>query len=374
VASIRIRQRKDGTAYTSVLYVHQGKQTSTSFNDHSEALRFQDVCTRLGPAEARRIWRAAAPSDGHTVKSFIAEHIEAMSGVEKKTVAEYQRYLSRDIDPVLGHIPLSTLSRTDISKWVNKLRADGASGKTISNKVGFLSGCLNMAVKAGEIPANPAAGVRLPRTVAREMTFLSRDEFQLLKVSFTERWHPFLDFLVASGCRFSEATALTPTDIDAVNGTVRISKGWKRTPSGYEIGQPKTQRSVRTINVPASVLAELDFSHEWLFTNSQGGPIRLYSWRTNVWLPSLARARTEDSKKPDTALLEKRPRIHDLRHTNASWLIHAGVPLPVIQRHLGHESIQTTVDRYGHLERNTSRVVADVIGKALKPNNASVNA
>jgi hypothetical protein len=76
VASIRIRRRKDGTAYTSVLYVHQGKQTSTSFNDHAEALRFQDVGTRLGPAEALRIWQGT-PSDGHTVNSFIADHIEA---------------------------------------------------------------------------------------------------------------------------------------------------------------------------------------------------------------------------------------------------------------------------------------------------------
>jgi integrase len=43
--------------------------------------------------------------------------------------------------------------------------------------------------------------------------------------------------------------------------------------------------------------------------------------------------------------------------------------LTVIQRHLGHGSIQTTSDRYGHLDRKTSRMVADVIGKALKPKN-----
>jgi hypothetical protein len=109
MASIRIRQRKDGTGYTSVLYVLEGKQSSTSFNDHAEALRFQDVCNRLGPAEALRIWEAATPSDGHTVESFVAEHISAMSGVEKKTVAEYERYLNRDIVPLLGHLPLSTL-------------------------------------------------------------------------------------------------------------------------------------------------------------------------------------------------------------------------------------------------------------------------
>jgi hypothetical protein len=45
-----------------------------------------------------------------------------------------------------------------------------------------------------------------------------------------------------------------------------------------------------------------------------------------------------------------------------------GIPRTVIQRHLGHESIQTTSDRYGHLDRKSSRVVADVVGNALKPN------
>lgn len=51
----------------------------------------------------------------------------------------------------------------------------------------------------------------------------------------------------------------------------------------------------------------------------------------------------------NTAGLTKRPRVHDLRHTHASWLIAGKVPLPVIQARPGHESITTTVDRYGHL-------------------------
>lgn len=365
MASIRTRKRKDGTVYTSVLYVHDGKQTSSSFNDHAEALKFQDVCNRLGPAEALKIWKSTAPSNGHTVKSYVNEQLDALSGVEKKTLAEYRRYLSRDIEPVLGHIPLSTLSRTDISKWVNKLQADGASGKTISNKLGFLSGCLNLAVKAGEIPANPAAGVRLPRTVPREMTFLTRDEYVLVKATFTERWHPFLDFLVASGCRFSEATALTPADVDVVNATVRITKAWKRTESGYEMGQPKSRRSRRTINVPTLVLDKLDFSHDWLFTNSEGGPIRLYSWRTNVWVPSLNKARTKDANDPDKVLLEKQPRIHDLRHTCASWLLSAGIPLITVSAHLGHEDAGTTARIYGHLDRSAGQAAASAMAEIL---------
>ena len=74
-----------------MLYVHHGKQTSSSFNDHPEALRFQDVVNRLGPAEALRIWEVAVPSEGHTVASFIAEHLDSLSGTQEKTGVEYRR-------------------------------------------------------------------------------------------------------------------------------------------------------------------------------------------------------------------------------------------------------------------------------------------
>jgi integrase len=73
--------------------------------------------------------------------------------------------------------------------------------------------------------------------------------------------------------------------------------------------------------------------------------VRIYGWRENVWYPALVKAEEKG--------LAKRPRVHDLRHTCASWMILAGVPLPVIQQHLGHESIETTVAVYGHLDRRS---------------------
>jgi integrase len=48
-------------------------------------------------------------------------------------------------------------------------------------------------------------------------------------------------------------------------------------------------------------------------------------------------------------MLEKVPRIHDLRHTHVSWLIAKNMPMKAIQLRLGHESAETTSDRYGHL-------------------------
>ncbi len=55
MASLRIRQRKDGSTYTSVLYVLNGKQRSSSFDNHAEALRFQELANRISPAKALEV-------------------------------------------------------------------------------------------------------------------------------------------------------------------------------------------------------------------------------------------------------------------------------------------------------------------------------
>jgi len=52
-------------------------------------------------------------------------------------------------------------------------------------------------------------------------------------------------------------------------------------------------------------------------------------------------------------------RIHDLRHTHASWLIAAGEHPKTIQTRLGHSSIQVTIDRYGHLREGLDDRTAD---------------
>ena len=162
------------------------------------------------------------------------------------------------------------------------------------------------------------------------MTFLTGMEYQAFKAYFSDYYKPLVEFLVASGCRASETLALKPSDVDRVNVTLRITRAWKRAGPGYELGPPKTPKARRTINVDSAVLDQLDYSHEWLFVGSNGGLVRLYSWRANVWI-----------KARDKAIAEgfaKKPRIHDLRHTCASWIINANVPLPTVQAHLGPQA------------------------------------
>jgi integrase len=370
MASLRVRQRKDGSGYTAVLYALEGKQTSSSFNDHREAVAFQQLVNRVGPAKALEVWRTRQPNDdGHTVASWCSYHIDHLTGVNQATRTKYRRYVANDIAPSrIGPLPLSALTNHDVAAWFNSLPG---SAKTAANKHGLLAGALNAAVRAGHLSANPCDGNRMRRDAPAEMVFLTHAEFRLLQTCVGEYWQPLVEFLVASGARFGEVTALKPGDINLAENTVDIRRAWRYVVGeGFQLGPPKTKRSVRTIDVATTTLAKLDLAGEWVFTNSgrstNGGPddpVRGPNFYSNVWVPALARAKE--------AGLTKKPRVHDLRHTNASWLIQAGVPLTVIQRHLGHESIQTTSDRYGHLDRRSSRVVADVVGMALKANRSA---
>jgi len=156
--------------------------------------------------------------------------------------------------------------------------------------------------------------------------------------------------LVGSGLRYSEATALQVKHLDLLGSvcTVRIVQAWKRQPGGpYLLEEPKTRRSQRTITVSDEVRDSLitrsadKAADELVFTTASGGQLKNARFSNYYWRPAVARVKVLG--------LEKDPRIHDLRHTHASWLIAAGRPLPSIQRRLGHESITTTVDTYGHL-------------------------
>ena len=364
MAFIRSRRRADGTVGYAVMYKLNGQQTSTTYDTEAGANELCRSINLLGPERAMAAFgiaptvRVARSASGLTVAQWVAKYIATRSGVAKSTLYDYGMYLRNDITPTIGAIPLELLAHSDVAGWVQSM--DGAAGKTIANKHGLLSAALNAAVTAELIPSNPAAGTRLPRTERPDMTFLTRAEFAQLMGGFTERWQPLLEFMVLSGARFGEISALKPSDVDRQGSTVRIARARKRTyekGAMYEVGPTKTKRSERVINVTRTVLDKLDYGNEWLFTNTKGGPLLLAGWRANVWYPSVARAAENG--------LRKRPRIHDMRHTCASWMIAKGIPLPVIQQHLGHESISTTVNLYGHLDRSQAAAAADLIGADL---------
>jgi integrase len=376
MASIVKRDRKDGTvAYLVVYKFEDGRQGGLTFDDWKKAEAFQSTVDAHGAKRALDMHNIdAAPrrrdsKHGTTVAEWVRHHIDHLTGLEQYTIDTYNRYLENDIKPLLGDIPLADLQAEDIARWVKRMETEPSpktkrvvSPKTIANRHGFLSGALAAAV-GRHIQANPCAGRTLPRKTGddddddeAEVRMLSRDEFdRLLAAGTVAYWRPLIDFLVTSGCRWGEVAALRPADVNRSAGTVKIRRAWKKSSKGYHVGPTKTKRSKRTINLPARILEQLDYSHEWLFTNTAGRPLRYHSFKTNIWNRAVAKAALDPAPSP-----------HALRHTCASWMLNAGIPITTVSRHLGHESIKITADIYGDVDRTSHEAAAALMGELLE--------
>lgn len=384
MAWIKKRPRADGTTGYLVVYKFpDGHQGGLTFDIEKTAEAFKGAVEAHGPERALEMYnvdaepRKRAGRHELTVAEWVRRHIDDLTGVEQSSLDSYERYLRMDIEPFFTGMPLAALQPEDVGRWINHMEVNPRektgrvlTPKSIGNLHGFLSGALNVAVERNLITGNPAAGRRLPRKTGVDEEFnedgerrmLSRDEFTRLLAATTEHWRPLLEFLVASGCRWGEATALRPADVNRVEGTVRILRAVKYNSKGYSVGKTKTERSKRIINVSASVLDKLDYSHDWLFVGRDGsnwrtagtGQVRYQGFRRRVWDKAVAKAK-----------LDPPPTPHCLRHTCGSWMLANNVPMLTVSRHLGHETIGITADIYGHVDRTSHAAAADIMGKLL---------
>lgn len=303
-----------------------------------------------------------------TVADVIQEHIDLLVRPSSGTTRTYQVMLDLHVRNVIGHIPVDKLDYRHIMHWVKSMRAKGRSPKTIHNVHGLISAAMNTAEMLGYIPRNPCRGVQLPpiEKAEDEAMFLTHAEFSLIMEGMGERYKALTNFLVMTGARFGEATALTVADVDLLSKppTARINKAWKRDgQSQFYIGATKTGAGKRTIGLNPALLELLiplvasRPGKELVFTTPKGQRIihKLY-WH-HYWLPAVRTAQVNG--------LQKSPRIHDLRHTHASWLIQDGVPLFTISRRLGHTSTRTTEQVYGHLMPEALQAGADATERSI---------
>lgn len=142
-----------------------------------------------------------------------------------------------------------------------------------------------------------------------------------------------ITLLYRTGLRCSEALQLIPKDVDRWMGAVSVlhGKGDRRRTVGIDGGALEV---LEEWNVQRAALGVN--GHAPLFCSLKGRPLAGSYVRT--LLPRLAEA----------AGIAKRVHPHGLRHTHAFELLHEGVPLPIIQRQLGHLSLQTTDTYLSH--------------------------
>lgn len=370
--SLTVRQNGNGDVRYQVRFRLNGLYSSRTFDTELQANEFIRLCDDLGDnAAALRYEARLAETRGSvalTLDKWFTIYKDTRTGVEERTVTDYQRTYDRHIKPQLGKMPIDAIDDTHVAVLIRGLERKKLSAKTIANVHGILSGSLNYAVVKGKIPINPCNGMRLPRTGEtdrRDERFLTHAEFGRLEEALLEvnaHYWPLLVTLVGTGMRWSEATALRVGEVDLDGlGTVKIVRATKWVPgSGHDDdGVPKSKKSRRTIIAAWQVqdvlrpLLEGKKSSDLVFTSVTGKPVRHATFHRLVWKPTIAKA--------DLGHV----RIHDLRHTHASWLLEFGMSLEQVQDQLGHESIITTRNTYGHLQPAMREALQTAAEKAL---------
>jgi integrase len=165
------------------------------------------------------------------------------------------------------------------------------------------------------------------------------------------------------GLRFGELGGLRVRHFDVLRRELRVETAPSEIGGRLVEASPKTRASVRTLPVPAWLVANLEpllqgkGADHYLLTSPEGGPLRIGNWRRRVFDPALEAAGMARADGREVA------RPHDLRHTCASLHIKVGTPPKVLSAMLGHASVSITLDRYGHLYPGDVHQYVDRLGE-----------
>ncbi len=312
---------------------------------------------------------------------YIFDHLLAL--YRKKVTAELaissvydmDSIFSRFITPSFSGKSLPALKKADFSTWQTELwiSKNPKNGELYTQKYltkirSTLSAFLSWCEETYDIP-NVYKQVRKPKRkeLRKEMQFWELDEFlRFQEVIDDPVWKTFFMCLFYSGCRVGEIVALSGSDVIKSDGifTLNISKGIIRKTKGLEdsfiISTPKTVTSVRSIGLPEVMTAQLD---EYLKYKELNNISSRFFFGGDRPIPETTYQRSFNNYIKAAGL--KKIRIHDLRHSHASMLIHLNVPITVISKRLGHSTVKMTLEKYAHCYADGENIALSMLNAAI---------
>jgi integrase len=343
----------------------KGKVFQARFRDHDSREHCRTFRTK-GDAQAWLNDSLAKMQRGEwtnplAVKTTLAEWAEqwlAIPGKRPTTAARDRNVLETHWIPALGRRRLPTIRPADVHAVVKKM-SERLAPKTITTNYGVFRACINAAVEADLIGRSPCRGVNLPKVGSHdtgEIRFLERDELDRLAAAVPEEYRAMMYVAGVLGLRWSEAVGLRVGRIDFLKRTLSVVETIAEVHGELIRASVKTKASRRTLAVPG-FLVDMLAEHlactgrrdpeALVFQAPEGGPLRATNFRRRVWAPAVNVAHVEGLT------------FHGLRHTAVGFMIALGYQPAVIQKRMGHASIRTTLDVYGHLLPSADEAVAD---------------
>ncbi len=304
-----------------------------------------------------------------TVSAYIDTWLQdyAEVSVRPRTLRGYRSIVKNHIKPAFGSIRLRDLSARRVQSYYANCIRSGLSAQTILHVHRLFSAALKQAVKWDLMRRNILEDITPPKRQRPNIRFLSPDEVHtLLDESQLTNFYIPIHLAVSTGLRRSEILGLRWSDIKLRSRTITVSRTMVEIAgNSAHIDRPKSHSSNRTIPIGTETVKTLNVHLELRSLQLAEMEIKLTKDSQVCIRPDGTLLRpdhlTKSYRKIATRCGLSDVRFHDLRHTHATLLLSAGIPIHVVQKHLGHASIQTTVDIYGHVMPESEIAVAKKI-------------
>jgi integrase len=234
----------------------------------------------------------------------------------------------------------------------------------------IFKGCLRDAVRLGVLAESPAALVDLPRVrrVRRGLRALDAGQaVRFLDAAQSDRLYAMYVVGIDSGMRPGELFALHWPEVDLAAGTVSVRRSLEDIDGHLRLKEPKTPESLRTIPLSPRSVAALAAHRERMRDEGRDvetGPVFVSLWGHLLRGPNVLRRSFRPTlQRAGLPII----RMYDMRHTCATLLLAAGVPLRTVSERLGHASPTLTLANYAHVLPTMQQAAAEAMGKILGP-------
>lgn len=357
------RCRCNGGYEASVYSERDGKKLYKTFPREAEARSWRAEAKRALDRGSLRAPNGRTLAQAAEAWLLGAEHgeIRNRSGHRYKpsTLRGYRGALRDQVLPAIGDKKLNAVTTADVQALVDCWHEGGQAASTIRNSIKPLQAIYRRARAREGVPANPTRDLELPAPDSREIEIVAPEVAARLIGALSVEDRGVWATTLYAGLRYGELRALRWGAVDLATGTIKVRESWD--PQEGSIA-PKTRTSRRTTPVP-SVLREMLHDRRvhagegtddaLIFAGADGQPFHaasLYRRADRAWA---------------AAGLTDRLRLHQARHTYASFMIAAGVNAKALSTFMGHSSIKVTFDLYGHLMPGTEAEAAALLDDFL---------
>ena len=297
--------------------------------------------------------------------------------VRERTLRGYRTIVNNHIKPAFGSVMLDELTSRHIQRYYADCMKRGLSARTVHHIHRLLSQSLRQAVGWDMTEKNSADDATPPTPTRPDIVPLSPAQTQRVMqiASGTDYFIPI--FLgIYTGMRRSEVLGLIWRNVHLEQNGIAVLQTMVDIPGDpTHIAQPKSKTSRRSISISDNITRVLRQHRHDMFFDHARHSLTLDEEAQVCGRPGgelmKPDALSKAYKKIARAAGVPRSSSHTLRHTHVSMLLAAGVPIKTVQERLGHASIQTTMDTYGHLMENAQAEAAERLDDMIGLHNIS---